>query len=124
MNKDSIENKKPANPTSMVDYQAALNRLGGNVALFKEFIDIFNTDGPVLMDQMAMHIDAGDANAIEKSAHSLKGLMSNFGADTCCQTARQIERLSKEKKLSQLGALHQKLSVEFQSLVNELNGYL
>lgn len=123
MKQDPINKSITAESSSLVDYKASLSRLGGSESLFKEFIAIFNDDGPVLMDQIATHIDAGDAVALEKSAHALKGLMSNFGAETCCQIAQRIETSSKNGDLEEMESLHQRLSIDFQTLVVELEGY-
>lgn len=109
---------------SMVDYEGSLKRLGGSVELFKELIKIFNTDGPVLLNQMAVMINDQDTAAVQRAAHSLKGLMSNFGATDCCQMAQQIETSCKVGDLENVKLLQRKLSPEVENLSVELNGFL
>jgi HPt (histidine-containing phosphotransfer) domain-containing protein len=109
---------------SVVQYEAALNRLGGDEELFKAFINIFDADAPVLMAAMSDQMQDNDAAGLVKSAHALRGLMSNFGANECCQTALQIENLAQQGDLSEVEIHFSNLKDHFGVLACELRQYL
>ena len=107
----------------LIDYEGSLKRLAGDKELFAEFVEIFLSDAPKILDELNVAVEAKDCLAIEKLAHALKGLMSNFGATTCCDSAQQIERAGREQatelandELPRLCELYQALCTELMSL--------
>ena len=80
---------------TLVAYQESLDRLGGDVELFNEFVQIFFEDSPALLENVFAAVDAKDHDAVSKSAHALKGLVSNFGAKSCCELALEFELAGK-----------------------------
>jgi len=62
---------------------AALSRVGGDVELLKEVVELFLDDYPSTFEKIRGAVASRDATALEHHAHSLKGSVSTFG-----QTAR------------------------------------
>ena len=79
------------NTDTLVAYEESLDRLGGDVELFKEFVQIFFEDSPSLLEKVFVAVEAEDHEAVAKAAHALKGLTSNFGAKPCCDLALEFE---------------------------------
>ena len=78
---------------------SALETVDGDKGLFMEIAELF-LDG--LTDSIAGIRDGialSDARAVEQSAHSLKGSVSNFGAKRAFYTAYRMEILEREGEI-------------------------
>jgi CheY-like chemotaxis protein/HPt (histidine-containing phosphotransfer) domain-containing protein len=62
----------------------------------REVIDLFLSDTPPRLAAMRAAIDAGDAGALTRAAHALKGGASNIGAKAIQQHADALEAASRE----------------------------
>lgn len=107
----------------LVDQEGALQRLGGDRQLFNEFITIYMEDSPTLLEEIRRGLSSNDASAVEKNAHSLKGLMSNFGAKECVEFALKIELAGRagsvadcDEDFKNLESFHVRLSEELRSI--------
>lgn len=67
------------------------DRLDGDMELFIELTDIFLTDSDNLMQAIQTALDNGDAQQIQKSAHTLKGAVANFSAKEAYEKSLEIE---------------------------------
>jgi signal transduction histidine kinase/CheY-like chemotaxis protein/HPt (histidine-containing phosphotransfer) domain-containing protein len=65
-------------------------------SMTKELIQLFFNDTPPRLDAMRAATAAGDANALTKAAHALKGGASNIGAKAIQQHADGLEAASRE----------------------------
>ena len=83
---------------SLVEYESSLQRLGGDVDLFKEFVQIFFEDSPKILEKLFAAVDADDHAEVAKTGHALKGLMLSFGAEPCCKLALEFETAGKNKQ--------------------------
>ena len=109
--------------TELVDIDGALQRLGGDRQLFKEFITIFLEDSPALLKEIGEGLANNDPTGVEMTAHSLKGLMSNFGAKDCVDVALKIELAGRvgsvdscDEDFRKLELLHSRLTDELKTL--------
>ncbi|MCX6622413.1 MAG: Hpt domain-containing protein [Acidobacteria bacterium] len=83
-----------------LDREEALDRVGGDLELLQEVAALFLEEYPVLLDHIRQAIGAGDALALEHSAHSLKGSVGNFGAKSAHEAAFQLELAGRTHDLS------------------------
>ncbi|MCC7498364.1 MAG: Hpt domain-containing protein [Bryobacterales bacterium] len=90
----------PHNPAIDLDREAALDRVGGDLELLQEVAALFLEEYPALLSHIREAVVAGDALALEHSAHSLKGSVSNFGAESAHEAAFQLELAGKTGDLS------------------------
>lgn len=104
----------------LVEYNASMKRLGDDESLFTEFIEIFLSDSPELMEQIFAAIQNLDLPQLEKSAHALKGLISNFGAKPCCDLALSLEMAGRSGTLTNLTEDWTELRDKYRQLCNEL----
>jgi two-component system sensor histidine kinase/response regulator len=74
-----------------LDCAVALERLGGDEALLREVAGLFLDEYPMLMAEIRQAAQSRDADALQRAAHSMKGSVSNFGADGVYQAAFALE---------------------------------
>jgi two-component system, sensor histidine kinase and response regulator len=79
----------------------ALERLGGDEELLREVAQLFLEEYPVLVSELRTAVAAGDAEALQRAAHSLKGSVSNFGADAAHEAAFALEMTGRSREMSQ-----------------------
>lgn len=75
-----------------LDCAVALERLGGDEELLREVAGLFLDEYPMLLDEIRVAAAAKDADALQRAAHSMKGSVSNFGADGVYQAAFALEQ--------------------------------
>jgi HPt (histidine-containing phosphotransfer) domain-containing protein len=101
---------------SIFNKAAALHRLDGDVELFGMLIDVFLQDSVELQAQLAQAIEAGNPREAERSAHSLKGLASNFDAHAARDSAFVAEQAARNLDLLQVAAALPTIDAHFQRL--------
>ncbi|HEY8849691.1 MAG TPA: ATP-binding protein [Thermoanaerobaculia bacterium] len=82
--------------TSDVDADSIMEAVGGNVKLLQRVRDAFAAQSPRLLGSMRDSIEQRDADALYRSAHTLKGAISNFGFGDALDAAVQLERAGKD----------------------------
>lgn len=85
-----------------LDCAVALERLGGDEALLREVAGLFLEEYPMLMTEIRLAAQIRDADALQRAAHSMKGSVSNFGADGVYQAAFALERKGRAGDLEAL----------------------
>lgn len=75
-----------------LDCAVALERLGGDEELLREVAGLFLDEYPMLMNEIRTAIMSRDSDALQRAAHSMKGSVSNFGADGVYQAAFVLEK--------------------------------
>ena len=98
------------------DRQAALTRLGGDEELFRDMIGFFLEDFPGLLDQLRRGLLSDDARAVERAAHSLKGLTASCGSGPAKQAAGRVEQIGRDNRLVDAPEAVEHLVAELQRL--------
>ena len=83
-----------------IDITSALERVEGDVELLKELVAVFLTDLPETLTSLREAVTAGDANAIERAAHKLKGSVSNFAAQPAFEAVLKLEVSGRDGRLT------------------------
>jgi len=76
-----------------------LGRLGGDASLLREIAGIFLEDGPRHLESIRDAVARGDAPALERGAHALKGSAGNFSARRVTSAALALETLGRSRSL-------------------------
>jgi len=76
-----------------VDWNAALVSVNNNRSLLKLVIDAFLTESAQIQDQISTAITNQDTKLLQRSAHTLMGIMPSLGATSWSGPARQLEEL-------------------------------
>jgi sigma-B regulation protein RsbU (phosphoserine phosphatase) len=91
---------------------ALAERLGGNRQLAQELITIFLDEYPDLLRTIHASVARNDGQAISRSAHAMKGTVSNFIDAGPTATALALERAAAEARLGDVPALVEQLERE------------
>ena len=105
------------------DLEAALARLGGEPALFREMVGFFFGDGMKLFREIQAATAPGDMPAVEKKAHRLKGTMLYLGAETAVQTVARVEVLARAGDVAGVAAEVRTMETEVTRLSEALRPY-
>jgi len=91
-----------AEPASneVLDYDALLAHVEGDTILLAELVKIFEDELPRLLAALRQAAAEGDARALERAAHTLKGTLSSFAAPAATAAARQLELVSRAGDLN------------------------
>jgi two-component system sensor histidine kinase/response regulator len=79
-------------PEKLVDEDALLERCGGDRDVVRELIQTYLVEYPALLSSIRTAIADRDAVLLHRTAHTLKGAASNFGAAQVVATALRLER--------------------------------
>ena len=83
-----------------LDTALALSRVGGDVELLKEIAEIFLDQCPEAISDIRSATETGNAEALERAAHSLKGSIGNFGAQNAYDAALRLEMMGRQGELA------------------------
>ena len=85
--------------TDLFDKKALLDELEGDIEFLEETIEMLDEDSRELLDQVRAAAASGDAPALIKPAHAIKGMLGNFCADRAETAAREVELMGREGRL-------------------------
>jgi CheY-like chemotaxis protein/HPt (histidine-containing phosphotransfer) domain-containing protein len=97
--------------------EAALERLGGDETLLMEVMGLFLQDGPHLLQDVRDSVAQGDAPALNRTAHALKGSAGYLGAAQVSAAAQALESLGKSGDLAHAPETLQILEKEMERLL-------
>jgi HPt (histidine-containing phosphotransfer) domain-containing protein len=95
------ETPSPEGPTEVIHLEPALRRLGNDLGLLQALAGFFVEDSLPLIAAIQSGCQQKDSELVTRSAHSLKGLASNFDATAATATAAQIETFGREGRLTE-----------------------
>jgi len=95
-----------------IDTASALARVGGDVEVLKEVAAVFLEELPESLRSLREAVTAGDAHAIERAAHKLKGSVGNFAAHPAFEAALKLEVLGRDGNLSEAEPAYLELEKE------------
>jgi len=81
--------------SNIYDHDGSLCRMGNDPELFREMAALLRSDAPALLEAIHSAYSVGDSSRMQRAAHTLKGLASNFGAERAVAAAASLERLAK-----------------------------
>ncbi len=84
-----------------IDTASALARVEGDVELLHELVALFLKELPDLVTDLRGAVTAGDARAIERAAHKLKGSVGNFSAHPAFEAALRLENIGRAGDLTE-----------------------
>jgi PAS domain S-box-containing protein len=81
------------------DQAALLARVGGNIGLMREILDLCASEFPRMMEGLACAVSERDAQRIQLSAHTLKGTLGNLSATLAHDAALRLENAARQGDL-------------------------
>lgn len=104
-------------PSQVLDLNVvqSLRELGGDddPGLFDEVVELFLADANVNVAKLADAFAAGDANALQRIAHSLKSSAANVGAMHLSKLCFELEKLGRAGTCEGAGPLVEQLRTHF-----------
>lgn len=93
-----------------MDRKTALDRVGGDWQLLREVAQLFLDHCDEFLSDIRRAIDDRNAPGLERSAHNLKGSVSNFGATAAVAAALALEILGRQAEWDGVAPAYQRLS--------------
>jgi len=103
-------------PDPPFDLNAALQQVEGDRELLGELAKIFLDELPIQLTALRDAVARGDSQALERTAHALKGAVGNFAARRSFNRARELEMMGRAGDLAHVGEGLQALEESLQSL--------
>ncbi len=107
-------------PVSRVNWEEALERVGGDADLLREVVHLFLETCPAQMTAVHTALAQRNAAALQCSAHALKGSLSIFGAQAAYEAAARLERLARAGELDQA----EQAWLALEEAINQLQPFL
>ena len=89
-------------PTPVLDREIALARVGGDLQLLREVATLFLENYDPWIAELREAATRGDAQALERTAHGIKGSVATFGARAAVEAAQQIEQCGRRHDFSEV----------------------
>jgi len=104
----------------VVDRAALLAGVDGNRGLLRELVRLFLADCPRRRAEIKEAVRRGDAEALRKAAHTLKGSVGNFAAKQAFAAAQRLEIMGRDGELDKAGEARMALESELARLTEGL----
>jgi HPt (histidine-containing phosphotransfer) domain-containing protein len=128
---DAAMPRSPASPSAstpaaadVFDAAAMRERLGEDEQLVRELVELFQEDYPRLLQRVAAAIRSSDPEALRQAAHTLKGSVATFGAQTATRLAKQLEEIGQGSDLTAAEQTYSELAAAVQQLREALDSWL
>ena len=114
----------PVLNTSAFNLDEAMTRLGGEDNLFREMVSFYFSDGLKLLAEIRLAAEKGDARAVEKKAHRLKGTVLYLGARATVEAVARVEVLGRGGDLTDSLDAIRSMETEATRLAEALRPYV
>ncbi len=101
-----------------------LARVENDLELLADLVDIFLEDYPGLLGEMEAAISEGDAEALEQTAHRLKGSVGNFSAEDAQQAALELEEMGRNRSIDGAAETFEQLKTQMAELDSALRQFV
>lgn len=106
------------------DHSGSLHRMGNDQQLFEEMAGFLRDDAPVRLQEIRHGLSDSNLPRVKLATHSLKGLVSNFGATRAVSAAIKLESLIQQRRpMEDLEAALTELQAAVDELQNALAPY-
>ena len=108
---------------TLLDLADLRTRFAGKGDLLRRIVKIFDEQTPQLLARLRHAFRRGDAVAVERTAHTLKGSLAQIGAQSTADLAYQIEQAARRTAPGRSETILKDLEAQagqVQRLLNEL----
>jgi HPt (histidine-containing phosphotransfer) domain-containing protein len=100
--KSTVQSRSGQNSPSkdVMDVEDALHRLGEDQELLRDIAQIYLEDAPAMVEKIHHAASQGDTSALQRAAHSLKGLAATLSAAEVAGAAARLEHMAASRNLS------------------------
>ena len=115
-----VSNNQTVPQESPIDYSSALHWVDGDRSLLAELAEVFIQDCPQRISELEKAVKEGHADHIKRAAHSLKGMVSGFGAQQAKALAEEMENLGRNERVPEAKVLFGTVRREFLRVIEAL----
>ena len=108
----------------LFDEKELLDRVDNDWDFLADTVQMLETDGRALMEEVRAATAAGDAAALGRAGHAIKGMISNFCSPAAHATAAEVERIGTGGDLAAAPAAVDALGARLEELISDLTGFL
>ena len=98
-----------------------MQQVDGSLEMLHDLIALFQQECPKLMEEIHQAIANGDAQRLQRAAHTLKGSIGIFAAAPAFEAAKRLESLGRGGDLSGAAAAQAALDHEIERLMPALH---
>ena len=102
--------KMPERP--VINWKRGLATVEGDSQLFHDLLKLFADGAPAALGKLRAAVEIKDSAAIERIAHTLKGSVSNFGAEEAVQAALRLETMARNGDLEHAEEAFRRIETE------------
>jgi CheY-like chemotaxis protein len=92
----ALDREMDETPFQPIDKQGVLKAFEHDRKFLKEIIDMFVSDYPAMIADIREALKTEDASTLQRTAHSLKGMLRNFRAEAEAQKALNLEEMGRK----------------------------
>lgn len=107
-----------------IDWDHALDAVGGSSELLGELIEIFFEEYPKLVAGIQAAIESTTLEEIRRFSHTLKGCLRYFGKTKAGELAYELELMGRDGNIDRATEMFGDLQAETESLFPELKAFL
>lgn len=111
-------------PGGEVDWERALEVVGGDKKLLRDIATTYLDECPNLVRQMRESLTAGDHSELARAAHTLKGSMRYFGADHAFELSANLESAGRSGEVEAAHETLEQLDRHLDSVNAELSAFV
>ena len=100
-----------------IDEEELTERVGGDMELLVQLVEMFLAGLPKYRDEIASAIDAADSKALLHAAHSLKGMLGILAARDGHELALRLEKLGHSGEMAGAQEVLAELDIELENLM-------
>lgn len=108
--------------TFVLDKASILERLGGDEDIYAMMVDMYLDDVESNCSALAAAFSGGDVKALQREAHTIKGLLATFSDDAGAAEALVIEKSAQAGELDSLAAAITELQARLREVADVLRG--
>ena len=94
------------------------------LALVRDLVGIFFTEAPGRLDRIRCGLADGDADAVMRAAHAMRGAASQLGAVELADACARMERQARTRALTGLAAELDTIELELPNLGQRLEDHI
>jgi PAS domain S-box-containing protein len=110
----------PGTMDSGFDWDALIARVGGDEKFLLKLVGVFLADCPKRMAAIRKALMDGNAEALAREAHTLKGAVGNFGVTKIADATRELEMRAREGNLISARTSHAALDEKLAAFTDAL----
>lgn len=108
----------------LFDEKELLDRVDNDWDFLADTVQMLETDGRALMEQIRQAAAAGDVAVLGTAGHTVKGMISNFCSPATHAAALEVERIGKAGDLAAAPAAVDALGTRLEELIAGLTEFL